>query len=110
MQLLAVWMLSDWMTKGQPPNCQLVELGPGRGTLLKDILRVKFNFYWQHYFLLKKTDKLQVFSQKNLSSILKTGLSLHLVEASPALSAIQERTLQGACVVPVCLCNFHASH
>ena len=39
-QLLAVWVLSDWMNSGQPSNCQLVELGPGRGTLLKDILRV----------------------------------------------------------------------
>ena len=40
-QLLAVWVLSDWMNSGQPSNCQLVELGPGRGTLLKDILRVR---------------------------------------------------------------------
>ena len=37
----------------------------------------------------------QVLSYKNLSSILRGGLSLHLVEASPALSAIQEGTLQG---------------
>ena len=38
---------------------------------------------------------MQVFSHKNLSSILTNGLSLHLVEASTALSTIQERTLQG---------------
>ena len=43
-QLLAVWVLSDWMNSGQPSNCQLVELGPGRGTLLKDMLRVR-NMY-----------------------------------------------------------------
>ena len=40
-QLLAVWILSDWMSSGQPSNCQLVKLGPGRGTLLKDMLRVR---------------------------------------------------------------------
>ncbi len=40
MQLLAVWMLADWKGAGEPGNCQLVELGPGRGTLIKDMLRV----------------------------------------------------------------------
>lgn len=37
----------------------------------------------------------QVFSHKSLSSILSSGLSLHLVEASPALSSTQEKTLRG---------------
>ena len=37
---------------------------------------------------------MQVFSHKKLSSILEAGLSLYLVEASPALSTIQEATLQ----------------
>ena len=40
MQLLAVWMLADWKGAGEPGSCQLVELGPGRGTLIKDMLRV----------------------------------------------------------------------
>ncbi len=38
MQLLAVWMLADWKGAGEPGNCKLVELGPGRGTLIKDML------------------------------------------------------------------------
>lgn len=41
LQLLAVWVLADWMVAGEPPKCQLIELGPGRGTLLKDMLRVR---------------------------------------------------------------------
>lgn len=41
MQLLAVWVLADWMVAGEPRKCQLIELGPGRGTLLKDMLRVR---------------------------------------------------------------------
>ena len=40
-QLLAVWMLADWKGSGEPGSCQLVELGPGRGTLIKDMLRVR---------------------------------------------------------------------
>ncbi len=38
LQLLAVWMLADWNGAKEPGNCQLVELGPGRGTLIKDML------------------------------------------------------------------------
>lgn len=71
-ELVAVWVLSDWMARGKTTPIQLVELGPGRGTLLKDILRV--------------------FSHKKLRHILQS-LSLHLVEASPALTTIQEQAL-----------------
>lgn len=39
-QLLAVWVLADWKSRGETTPIQLVELGPGRGTLLKDMLRV----------------------------------------------------------------------
>ncbi len=39
-QLLAVWVLSDWLSRGKTTPIQLVELGPGRGSLLKDIMRV----------------------------------------------------------------------
>ncbi len=39
-QLFAVWVLADWMAAGKPGKCQLVELGPGRGTLASDMIRV----------------------------------------------------------------------
>lgn len=39
-QLLAVWVLADWKSRGETTPIHLVELGPGRGTLLKDMLRV----------------------------------------------------------------------
>lgn len=38
-QLLAVWIMHEHSMSGSE-KLQLVELGPGRGTLMKDIVRV----------------------------------------------------------------------
>ncbi|XP_044774592.1 protein arginine methyltransferase NDUFAF7, mitochondrial isoform X5 [Neomonachus schauinslandi] len=61
-KLLGIWFISEWMATGKNAAFQLVELGPGRGTLAGDILRV--------------------FSQ--LGSVLKNcDISIHLVEKTP---------------------------
>ncbi|KAM3602524.1 uncharacterized protein V6R79_005705 [Siganus canaliculatus] len=73
-ELIGVWIISEWMAAGRPKQLQLVELGPGKGSLASDILRV--------------------FSQ--LSSVLgQASVSLHLVEVSPALGRIQAQILTG---------------
>lgn len=43
-ELLGVWCVSNWMALGEPSSLSLVELGPGRGTLMADILRVAHRF------------------------------------------------------------------
>ena len=43
-EMIAVWLLSAWKSLGSPKNVNLVELGPGKGTLMKDILRVISQF------------------------------------------------------------------
>ncbi|PNJ25235.1 NDUFAF7 isoform 2 [Pongo abelii] len=61
-KLLGIWFISEWMATGKSTAFQLVELGPGRGTLVGDILRV--------------------FTQ--LGSVLKNcDISVHLVEKTP---------------------------
>ncbi|KAL4686561.1 hypothetical protein H8957_005001 [Semnopithecus entellus] len=71
-ELLGIWFISEWMATGKSTAFQLVELGPGRGTLVGDILRV--------------------FTQ--LGSVLKNcDISVHLVEVSQKLSEIQALTL-----------------
>ncbi|XP_012868956.1 PREDICTED: NADH dehydrogenase [ubiquinone] complex I, assembly factor 7 isoform X2 [Dipodomys ordii] len=71
-ELVGIWFISEWMSSGKSSAFQLVELGPGRGTLTGDILRV--------------------FSQ--LGSVLKTcDISVHLVEVSQKLSEFQALTL-----------------
>ncbi|XP_063352357.1 protein arginine methyltransferase NDUFAF7, mitochondrial isoform X2 [Pelmatolapia mariae] len=73
-ELIGVWIISEWMGAGQPKQLQLVELGPGKGSLASDVLRV--------------------FSQ--LQSVLGgASVSLHLVEVSPALSLLQAQNLTG---------------
>lgn len=39
-ELLGLWAADTWQQLGAPSNCYLVELGPGRGTLMRDALRV----------------------------------------------------------------------
>jgi NADH dehydrogenase [ubiquinone] 1 alpha subcomplex assembly factor 7 len=38
-ELVGLWMVEFWLGAGQPPRFRLVELGPGRGTLIADALR-----------------------------------------------------------------------
>lgn len=40
-ELVGLWVLTEWLGQGRTSKgVQLVELGPGRGTLMADMLRV----------------------------------------------------------------------
>lgn len=69
-ELVAIWFVNEWMMAGSPDKVQLVELGPGRGTMADDMLRAISNF-----------------------PELKTSLSLHMIEISEKLSQMQEEKL-----------------
>lgn len=68
-ELIAVWCLAEYQKIGSPQPLQLIELGPGRGTLTQDILRVFAKFQ------------------------MSDALSIHLVELSPYLSNLQAQKL-----------------
>ncbi|KAG6012824.1 hypothetical protein E4U41_005221, partial [Claviceps citrina] len=39
-ELVGVWFVAEWMSQGRPKQgVQLIEVGPGRGTLMDDVLR-----------------------------------------------------------------------
>lgn len=40
-ELIGIWFVAEWMSQGRPKSgVDLIEVGPGRGTLMDDILRV----------------------------------------------------------------------
>ena len=71
-ELLGLWAASVWKAIGSPPMLRLVELGPGRGTMMADALRA-----------------LRVLPP------LYQSLSIHLVEINPVLREKQRATLSG---------------
>ncbi|KAF8931199.1 NADH dehydrogenase [ubiquinone] complex I, assembly factor 7 [Podila verticillata] len=75
-ELLGIWFLIQWQNIGKPSRVQLVELGPGRGTLMMDMLRAASRF----------------------KEFRKAISGVHLVEASPGLRKLQRQTL---CGIPI---------
>jgi NADH dehydrogenase [ubiquinone] 1 alpha subcomplex assembly factor 7 len=39
-ELIGIWFVAEWMAQGKRKGVELVEIGPGRGTLMDDMLRV----------------------------------------------------------------------
>ncbi|KAK5835263.1 Protein midA, mitochondrial [Gossypium arboreum] len=70
-EMVGVWAMCLWEQMGQPKRVNLVELGPGRGTLMADLLRGASKF-------------------KNFTE----SLHIHMVECSPALQKLQHQSLK----------------
>lgn len=43
-ELVGIWFVAEWISQGQPrKGVELIEVGPGRGTLMDDMLRVRLS-------------------------------------------------------------------
>ena len=71
-ELIGAWLIDCWDQAGRPERVNLVELGPGRGTLMADILRVA----------------------RQVPEWLKAA-QIHLVEINPRLRQTQAASLAG---------------
>ncbi len=69
-ELIGLWMAAVWKRMGEPGNVRVIELGPGRGTMMADALRAA-----------------------KVMPAFREAAVLHLVEISPVLQAQQEKTL-----------------
>ncbi|KAL4975830.1 S-adenosyl-L-methionine-dependent methyltransferase [Aspergillus desertorum] len=77
-ELVGIWTIAEWMAQGaKRSGVQLMEIGPGKGTLMDDMLRTFRNF-------------------KSFTSSLE---AIYLVEASPTLREIQKQLLCGDAVM-----------
>lgn len=72
-ELLGLWSAVTWQQLGEPPGIALIECGPGRGTLMRDLLRAA-----------------------QFVPGFASAIQIHLVETSPAMRAKQKVTLSDA--------------
>jgi NADH dehydrogenase [ubiquinone] 1 alpha subcomplex assembly factor 7 len=71
-ELIGLWAAATWRAMGSPGKVSLVELGPGRGTMMVDVLRAA-----------------------KVMPDFRAAIDLHLIEISPALERLQRQALGG---------------
>jgi NADH dehydrogenase [ubiquinone] 1 alpha subcomplex assembly factor 7 len=72
-ELIGLWCVEAWRGMREPARIRLVELGPGRGTLMHDVLRAA-----------------------KLVPEFEKAIEVHLVETSPVLAGLQRQKLAAA--------------
>jgi len=75
-EMIGIWAAEKWHELGRPNTIYIVECGPGRGTLMADLLRIGYI----------------------IPKFLKAA-QIHLIETSPSLRAKQGKVLKGHQVV-----------
>jgi SAM-dependent MidA family methyltransferase len=70
-EMLGLWMTAVWTQMGEPADLRIIELGPGRGTMMNDALRAS-----------------------KVKPKFREAIVLHLVEISPVLKAQQEKMFE----------------
>lgn len=75
-EVLGAWVVDVWAQMGRPASFSFVECGPGRGTLMADMMR----------------------AAGNVPGFLK-ACNIHLLETSPVLRKAQEKALKGHKVI-----------
>ena len=69
-ELIGAWLIDCWLQAGRPARVNLIEIGPGRGTLMADALRI---------------------GQRQSGWL--NAVALHLIEINPVLRALQAGAL-----------------
>lgn len=72
-ELVGIWVLTQWMQQSRPESIRLIEFGPGRGTLMSDVMRSSRQF-------------------RPFNAAIK---EIYFVEASPTLRSSQHNLICG---------------
>lgn len=72
-ELVGIWLYAEWLAQGRKDKVQIIEVGPGRGTLMDDVLRTISSF-------------------KAFANSIE---AIYMIEASPYLQKQQARVLSG---------------
>ncbi|KAF1842582.1 uncharacterized protein K460DRAFT_380404 [Cucurbitaria berberidis CBS 394.84] len=72
-ELVGIWLYAEWLAQGKKEKVQIIEVGPGRGTLMDDVLRTISSF-------------------KAFANSIE---GIYLIEASPHLQKQQAKLLSG---------------
>ena len=85
-EIIGIWAVLEWQNLGSPSRFHLMECGPGRGTLMRDLLR--------------GANHIPGFNQ---------AARVQMIEASPVLQEKQKQALSG-CGVDVAWCDIIPDH
>ncbi len=87
---LLVWLITQYQTLGNPSKIQLIEIGPGKGTLICDILRSALTNFPDFASALTSSNG----PASEGGGKKKVAVGVHLVEVTDGMRARQKESLQ----------------
>ncbi|CDS41452.1 protein midA mitochondrial [Echinococcus multilocularis] len=76
-EILGIWIVNEWMKYNKNTPFDIVEFGPGRGTLMATVIKVLCKFptgssLFRHLYFVERSDRLRELQKSVISPILKT--------------------------------------
>ncbi|KAJ1965934.1 hypothetical protein IWQ62_002541 [Dispira parvispora] len=99
-ELLGVWFVANWRLRPRTVPIRIIELGPGRGTLMKDMLRAmrRFGDFYRHIqgiHLVESSNHLFQRQKDSLGVADCTADSLHSASSSPQAATTNSKGVSG---------------
>ena len=88
-EMIAIWIISTWELFGKPKKINVVELGPGDGSLVKVLIKVfkrfpEFNLA-KRIYLFDESKLLKKFQKKNIKNSVKWIDDFNSIKGAPAI-------------------------
>jgi len=87
---LLVWLITQYQTLGNPSKIQLIEIGPGKGTLICDVLRSALTTFPDFAAALTSSNG----ATSGEGGKKKVAVGVHLVEVTDGMRSRQKESLQ----------------